>query len=140
MTNMNRTEEQLADLNQPSLWSGINAYRTDPLIVDLTSSLSRPLRDEFDQIGRYVTSSEAQELARMANVSEPKLHTHGPRGERLDQVEFHPAWHALMRRSMSSGLHSSAWENTPETRGNEHKARAPNSISHHSWKQGICAR
>ena len=80
MTNMNRTEEQLADLNQPSLWSGINAYRTDPLIVDLTSSLSRPLRDEFDQIGRYVTSSEAQELARMANVSEPKLHTHGPRG------------------------------------------------------------
>lgn len=124
MTNMNRTEEQLADLNQPSLWSGINAYRTDPLIVDLTSSLSRPLRDEFDQIGRYVTSSEAQELARMANVSEPKLHTHGPRGERLDQVEFHPAWHALMRRSMSSGLHSSAWENTPETRGNEHKARA----------------
>ncbi|KIP99226.1 acyl-CoA dehydrogenase [Agrobacterium tumefaciens] len=124
MTNMNRTEEQLADLNQPSLWSGINAYRTDPLIVDLTSSLSRPLRDEFDQIGRYVTSSEAQELARMANVSAPKLHTHGPRGERLDQVEFHPAWHALMRRSMSSGLHSSAWENTPETRGNEHKARA----------------
>lgn len=124
MTNMNRTEEQLADLNQPSLWSGINAYRTDPLIVDLTSSLSRPLRDEFDQIGRYVTSAEAQELARMANVSAPKLHTHGPRGERLDQVEFHPAWHALMRRSMSSGLHSSAWENTPETRGNEHKARA----------------
>lgn len=124
MTNMNRTEEQLADLNQPTLWSGINAYRSDPLIVDLTSSLSRPLRDEFDQIGRYVTSAEAQELARMANVSTPKLHTHGPRGERLDQVEFHPAWHALMRRSMSSGLHSSAWENTPETRGNEHKARA----------------
>ncbi len=124
MTNMNRTEEQLADLNQPNLWSGINAYRSDPLIVDLTSGLSRTLRDEFDQIGRYVTSAEAQELARMANVSVPKLHTHGPRGERLDQVEFHPAWHALMRRSMSSGLHSSAWENTPETRGNEHKARA----------------
>ena len=36
MTGMNRTEEQLAELNQPSLWSGINAYRSDPLIVDLT--------------------------------------------------------------------------------------------------------
>ena len=124
MTGMNRTEEQLAELNQPSLWSGINAYRSDPLIVDLTSGLSRNLRDEFDQIGRYVTSHEAQELARMANQGVPQLHTHGPRGERLDQVEFHPAWHALMRRSMSSGLHSSVWENSPDTRGNEHKARA----------------
>ena len=121
---MTRTEETLAELNQPSLWSGINAYRTDPLIVDLTSGLSRASRDEFDQIGRYVTSHEAQELARMANQSVPQLHTHGPRGERLDQVEFHPAWHALMRRSMSSGLHSCAWENTPDTRGNEHKTRA----------------
>ena len=71
MTDMNRTEEQLAELNQPSLWSGINAYRSDPLIVDLTSNLSRPLRDELDQIGRYVTSAEAQELARMANRSTP---------------------------------------------------------------------
>lgn len=140
MTNMNRTEEQLADLNQPSLWSGINAYRTDPLIVDLTSSLSRPLRDEFDQIGRYVTSSEAQELARMANVSAPKLHTHGPRGERLDQVEFHPAWHALMRRSMSSGLHSSAWRIRPKPAATSTRPAPPNSISPHSWKQGTSAR
>lgn len=124
MTGMNRTEESLAELNQPSLWSGINAYRSDPLIVDLTSGLSRNLRDEFDQLGRYVTSHEAQELARMANQGVPQLHTYGPRGERLDQVEFHPAWHALMRRSMSSGLHSSVWENAAETRGNEHKARA----------------
>lgn len=124
MTQNSRTEESLAELNQPSLWSGINAYRSDPLIVDLTSGLSRNLRDEFDQLGRYVTSHEAQELARMANQGVPQLHTHGPRGERLDQVEFHPAWHALMRRSMSSGLHSSVWENSPDTRGNEHKARA----------------
>lgn len=119
-----RTEDALADLNQPNLWSGINAYRSDPLIVDLTSGLSRTLRDEFDQLGRYVTSPEAQELARMANQGVPQLRTHGPRGERLDSVEFHPAWHALMRRSMSSGLHSSAWENNPEARGNEHRARA----------------
>ena len=33
---MTPAEEKLAELNQPSLWSGINAYRSDPLIVDLT--------------------------------------------------------------------------------------------------------
>lgn len=121
---MTRTEDKLADLNQPPLWSGINAYRSDPLIVDLTSSLNRSVRDELDTLGRYVTSHEAQELARMANESAPKLRTHGPRGERIDQVEFHPAWHALMRRSMASGLHSSAWENSTESRGREHLGRA----------------
>ncbi|MEK1870676.1 MAG: acyl-CoA dehydrogenase family protein, partial [Ensifer adhaerens] len=77
-----------------------------------------------DVLGRYVTSPEAQELARMANEGPPKLKTHGPRGERLDVVEFHPAWHALMRRSMSSGLHASAWENLPDERSQSHKTRA----------------
>jgi len=78
MTQNSRTEEALAELNQPAPWAGINAYRSDPLIVDLTSDLARPLRDEFDQLGRYVTSPEAQELARMANQGVPQLRTHGP--------------------------------------------------------------
>ncbi|MGE7369782.1 acyl-CoA dehydrogenase family protein [Neorhizobium sp. NPDC001467] len=124
MIDMSRDEEKNAELNQPGLWSGINAYRSDPLIVDLTAGLNRSLREEYDALGRYVTSPEAQDLARMANESPPTLRTHGPRGERLDQVEFHPAWHALMRRSMASGLHSSLWESVPEARGSAHRARA----------------
>lgn len=124
MIDMSRDDEKNAELNQPSLWSGINAYRSDPLIVDLTAGLNRSLREEYDALGRYVTSPEAQDLARMANESPPKLRTHGPRGERIDQVEFHPAWHALMRRSMATGLHSSLWEAVPETRGSSHRARA----------------
>ncbi|WP_411035366.1 acyl-CoA dehydrogenase family protein [Shinella sp. BYT-45] len=118
------TEQKLADLNQPPLWSGINAYRSDPLLVDATDAMPKGLRDEFDAIGRYVTSPEAQELARMANEGVPKLRTHGPRGERIDVVDFHPAWHALMRRSMANGLHSSLWENVPDEKGRAHKARA----------------
>ncbi|WP_377288379.1 acyl-CoA dehydrogenase family protein [Rhizobium sp. SG2393] len=124
MTRTTRSEQKLLDLNQPAPWSGINAYRTDPLLVDLTNPMSAALKDEFEQIGRYVTSPEAQDLARMANEGVPKLRTHGPRGERLDVVEFHPAWHALMRRSMASGLHSSVWENRDDERGRVHKTRA----------------
>ncbi|MDX3929033.1 MAG: acyl-CoA dehydrogenase family protein [Shinella sp.] len=124
MTRENRTEQKLADLNQPKLWSGINAYRSDPLLVDLTSALPKSLRDDYEVIGRYVTSPEGQELARMANQGAPQLRTHGPRGERLDIVDFHPAWHALMRRSMVNGLHCSIWENLPEEQGRAHKARA----------------
>lgn len=125
MTEMSRIEEKLAvELNQPRPWAGINAYRTDPLLLDLSAGLPRIVKDEFEQIGRYVTSTEAQELARMANQNPPELRTHGTRGERLDVVEFHPAWHALMRRSMSIGLHSSVWDGDTPAKGHEHKARA----------------
>ncbi len=62
----------------------------------------------------------------MANQGTPQLRTHGPRGERLDVVEFHPAWHALMRRSMSVGLHSSVWDPQADADAKDqaHKVRA----------------
>ncbi|TCP87180.1 putative acyl-CoA dehydrogenase [Rhizobium sp. PP-CC-2G-626] len=121
---MTRPDQTLDDLNQPKPWSGINAYRSDPLLTDVASGLPKVLRDDFDGLGRYVTSPEAQDLARMANQGVPQLRTHGPRGERLDVIDFHPAWHALMRRSMTAGLHSSVWENVPDERGHAHKSRA----------------
>ncbi len=124
MTNNVSTDLRPDELNQPSLWRGVNAFRSDPLVVDIAGSLARPLRDEFEVIGRYVTSKEAQELARMANHNPPQLRTHDPRGERLDQVDFHPAWHALMRRSVSSGLNASVWENNAGEAGMAHSARA----------------
>ncbi|MBX9458842.1 MAG: acyl-CoA dehydrogenase family protein [Rhizobium sp.] len=112
------------ELNQPEPWTGVNAYRSDPLLVDISSTMPRALREEFDMIGRYATAHEAQELARMANQNPPSLRTHGPRGERLDSVDFHPAWHALMRRSVASGLSSSIWEAKEEEAGITHQARA----------------
>jgi len=112
------------ELNQPEPWTGINAYRSDPLLVDISSTMPRAIREEFELIGRYATSHEARELARMANQGTPELRTHGPRGERLDVVDFHPAWHALMRRSVASGLASSIWEDKPDEKGLTHQARA----------------
>ncbi|WP_176085186.1 acyl-CoA dehydrogenase family protein [Martelella sp. HB161492] len=121
-----RSDTIYSQLNQPRPFTGINAYQSDPLLGDLTRSLSKPLRDDLLTLGRHVTSSEAQELARMANIHAPILKTHGPAGERIDSVEYHPAWHALMRRSMSSGLHSSLWEPPldADSRSKAHKIRA----------------
>ncbi|MGQ3037130.1 MAG: DNA alkylation response protein, partial [Neoaquamicrobium sediminum] len=69
-------------------------------------------------------SAEAQELARLANTETPKLRTHDRQGRRIDLVEFHPAYHALMRRSVAVGLHSSVWENNPAESGKRHQVRA----------------
>ena len=54
-------------------------------------------------------SAEMAEFGRLANVNPPKLRTYDPHGYRVDRVEFHPAYHALMRESMAAGIHCSTW-------------------------------
>jgi putative acyl-CoA dehydrogenase len=110
--------------NQPPPLAGGNAWRGDPLLVQLAEDFSEPVRKELDAHGKFVLSQEAQELARLANSETPKLKTHDRQGRRLDVVEYHPAYHALMRRGIAGGLHSSVWENGEMETGRRHQVRA----------------
>ncbi len=110
--------------NQPPAFTGGNAWRRDPLLVQITEGYSKEIRAELDQAGRFVLSAEAQDLARIANANIPVLKTHDRQGHRTDLVEYHPAYHALMRRSVASGLHSSVWENGEAEKGKRHQVRA----------------
>lgn len=110
--------------NQPPPLTGSNAWRGDPLLVQLAEHFSETVRKDLDGLGRFVLSSEAQDLARLANTETPKLKTHDRQGRRIDQVEFHPAYHALLRRSVAVGLHSSVWENGANETGKRHQVRA----------------
>ena len=92
--------------NQTPPLAGSNAWRGDPLLMQLAQDFSDPVRKDLDQIGKFVLTAEAQDLARLANAETPKLRTHDRQGRRADVVEFHPAYHALMRRSIANGLHS----------------------------------
>ena len=65
------------------------------------------------ELGRYVGSAEAREHARLANAHPPVLRTHDGQGRRVDFVEYHPSYHALMARAIGSGLHSLAWKERP---------------------------
>ncbi len=111
-------------INQSPPTSGGNAWRGDPLLVQIAEEFSEPVRSEMDVLGRFVLSAEAQDLARIANFETPKLKTHDRQGNRIDLVEYHPAYHALMRRSVANGLHSSIWENGEAETGKRHQVRA----------------
>jgi putative acyl-CoA dehydrogenase len=60
-------------------------------------------------LGRLAGSERAQEWGRLANENPPKLRTHDRYGHRIDEVEFHPVWHELMRTAVEHGLAGAPW-------------------------------
>lgn len=110
--------------NQTPLITGTNAYLGDPLLMQIAARFPKELHSDLESTGRFVMSAEAQDLARLANTELPKLRTHDRQGHRVDLVEYHPAYHALMRRSIAQGLHCSIWEANPVEAGRRHQARA----------------
>ncbi|WP_273727100.1 acyl-CoA dehydrogenase family protein [Brucella gallinifaecis] len=110
--------------NQTPSMTGTNAYLGDPLLIQIAARFPKELHTDLENTGRFVMSAEAQDLARLANTELPKLRTHDRQGRRVDLVEYHPAYHALMRRSIAQGLHCSIWEANPAEAGRRHQARA----------------
>jgi putative acyl-CoA dehydrogenase len=79
------------------------------------------VRDELHELGVLAGSRATQDLARLANVNAPALRTHDSIGNRIDEVEFHPAWHELMSTAVGRGLHAAPWT---QTQPGAHVARA----------------
>jgi putative acyl-CoA dehydrogenase len=96
--------------NQSPPFAGVNLFLSDPGLGSLVEGLPRAVIDRLSAHGEAVGSRESFELGRIANVSTPQLRTHDAAGTRVDIVEFHPAYHALMRRSVTAGLHASIWD------------------------------
>ncbi|NEE10524.1 DNA alkylation response protein [Streptomyces sp. SID7499] len=65
--------------------------------------------EDLRRLGRQAGSARAQEWADLANRHEPELRTHDRYGNRVDEVEFHPSWHHLMRTAIGEGLAASPW-------------------------------
>ncbi len=94
-----------AVFNQPPAFPVINGVETDPVLVGaLEHALDAEAEKALLAHGSFWGSFEARELARLAITSPPQLQTHDANGRRIDTVEHHPAYHALMRRSAEAGL------------------------------------
>ncbi|HTR75186.1 MAG TPA: acyl-CoA dehydrogenase family protein [Solirubrobacterales bacterium] len=108
--------------NQPPPLADYNVFEADrPLVEAVRREGGDWAFERISAVGEFAGSAEAQELGRLANDNGPKLKTHDRYGNRVDEVEFHPAWHELLGTAVSHELHSSPWS---DPRPGAHVARA----------------
>ncbi|GGC22285.1 isovaleryl-CoA dehydrogenase [Pseudoduganella buxea] len=97
--------------NQPTPFGDINLFACDPALREaLLREGGADALPDLEALGRRLGRAEVLDLARLANVHAPVLHNFDQTGRRIDEVEFHPAWHALMTLLIEAGAHSSPWE------------------------------
>jgi putative acyl-CoA dehydrogenase len=113
--------------NQTPPFGNVNLVAGDqPLLDALKANGVGPNAEDLIAFGQAWGTAERLDLGRLANENPPMLRTHDARGYRIDAVEFHPAYHALMRASMADGLHASTWDESDPAHpgGKGHVARA----------------
>jgi putative acyl-CoA dehydrogenase len=107
--------------NQPPPLEGYDLFSVDPVLGDaLERAGAGWARERAIALGTLLGGAPL-EWGRLANVHTPILRTHDRYGHRIDEVEFHPAWHDLMRTSVAHEVHALPWR-TP--RPGAHAARA----------------
>ncbi|MEV6796009.1 acyl-CoA dehydrogenase family protein [Streptomyces sp. NPDC051320] len=96
-------------INQPPPLTGHDTADDAVLLEGVRREGAQWHLDDLHRLGRLVGSEEAQGWADQANRHEPVLRTHDRYGHRVDEVEFHPAYHSLMDVSVGAGLTGAAW-------------------------------
>jgi putative acyl-CoA dehydrogenase len=87
-----------------------NLFTTDRALSDgLDREGAGWMQTRLADFGQRAGSEEAIHWGFQANQNPPALHTHNRFGNRIDEIEFHPAWHELMRLAIENGLASLPW-------------------------------
>jgi len=97
-------------LNQsPPFWD-VDLFAIDrPLADAVAANGGTSAQQELTEFGQHWGSAAMAERGRLANENTPKLRTFDARGNRRDEIEFHPAYHELMAHSAHAGVHNSTW-------------------------------
>ncbi len=96
--------------NQVPLLEEYNLFTTDTVLQETLAREGDPsAATEAKSFGEEAGSARLWQWGFRANENPPQLHTHNLQGNRIDQVEYHPAYHELMNFSLTHGLHSRPW-------------------------------
>jgi putative acyl-CoA dehydrogenase len=123
-------------MNQATPFTGHNAFTGDTLLTEIAGREKIGWADGLlAEAGQTVASAKVAKLARDANRHLPELRSHDRFGHRIDEIEFHPAWHELMALAIGHGTHALSW--TARQPG-AHVARGMLSYLWNQGENGIC--
>jgi len=112
---------KMISANQPPPLAGYNLFEQDAALREgLRREGGAAWEPDVSSFGA-VLGGEPLEWGRLANEQPPRLRTHDRYGERVDEIEFHPAWDSLLRLGLDARLQSLPWV---EPRPGAHVARA----------------
>ncbi|MEV0178660.1 acyl-CoA dehydrogenase family protein [Streptomyces sp. NPDC050625] len=99
--------------NQAPPLVGYDVFGADRALVEAVerhtdAAVLDEVLDELSALGRSSGSAQVQEWGVQANENPPRLRTHDRYGNRIDEVDFHPAWHRLLGKGLAAGL-TAAW-------------------------------
>jgi putative acyl-CoA dehydrogenase len=112
--------------NQTPPLTDYNLFTTDAALQESVQRESEGSAvEDLERAGAALGASSSLEDARLANRYTPVLHGFNVQGERIDTIEFHPSWHALMQCIVARGYHSGPWAPPQDGAGRHtHAARA----------------
>jgi len=121
-------------LNQPPALENYNLFEFDkPLREAVGREGGGWIEEQAREFGELLGRAETLRLGELANRYTPVLRTHDRFGHRIDEVEFHPAWHELVRLGISYGTHSLPWTSG---KSGAHVARAALMMLSHQLEEG----
>jgi putative acyl-CoA dehydrogenase len=96
--------------NQAPPLEGVDVFESNTPLVEATEREGAGwVRERASALGKLIGGEPQQQWGRLANENKPILRTHDRFGNRIDEVEFHPAWHKLMALGVEHELHSLPW-------------------------------
>jgi putative acyl-CoA dehydrogenase len=97
--------------NQSPPFEDVDLFALDrPLAEAVAANGGAAAQQELSDFGTHWGSAAMAARGRTANENSPKLRTFDSRGNRRDEIEFHPAYHELMAHSAHAGVHNSTWD------------------------------
>jgi putative acyl-CoA dehydrogenase len=102
-----------ASFNQSPAFGDVDLFSADRPLAEAAQRAGLDLA-ELSACGKDYGAAETLDLGRVANENPPKLHIVDGKGNRIDFVEFHPAYHAMMAKTVGHGIHASAHDGSDE--------------------------
>ncbi len=134
MNKVNKSWESHEVFNQPKALAFENLFLNDTILQDAVKVFDlENAQEELTTTGAEYAKATNFQKATEANRNSPELHSHDNYGHRIDQVQYHPAYHDLMQLGLSNGLGSAAWF---DDQPNAHLRRAIKLYIHNQVEQG----